>query len=60
MAQEEGLQIRHCRNSGCSCTVQGQTYCSKHCEDQARSAILGGQGCQCGHGDCTLDKPPAA
>jgi hypothetical protein len=60
MVQAENTQLRQCRNSACSCTVSGEMYCSEHCENQARSAILGGQGCQCGHPDCTRDKPPAA
>jgi hypothetical protein len=60
MAQPANPELRHCRNSACNCIVQGETYCSEHCENQASSAILGGQGCQCGHPDCTRDKPPAA
>jgi len=40
--------------------VQGEeTYCSEHCENQARSAILAGQGCECGHAECRNNKPPA-
>jgi hypothetical protein len=54
-------EFRHCRNSGCDCTVQAEdACCSKHCENQASSAMLDGQGCECGHADCTRDKPPAA
>lgn len=61
MAQSETPEFRTCRNSACGCTVHAEEmYCSEHCESQARSAILGGQGCQCGHAECTRDKPPAA
>ena len=60
MAQTETVDFRKCRSSGCGCTVKAdETYCSEHCENQARSAILAGQGCECGHADCTTDKPPA-
>ena len=61
MQAEETPDFRTCRNSACACTVQGDdAYCSDHCKKQARSAILGGQGCQCGHAECTRGKPPAA
>jgi hypothetical protein len=57
----EASQFRKCRSSGCGCTVRAdETYCSAHCESQAQSAILGGQRCECGHAECTTDKPPAA
>ena len=60
MAQAETLDIRKCRSSGCGCTVLAEdTYCSAHCEQQAQSAILAGQGCECGHAECRQDKPPA-
>jgi hypothetical protein len=60
MAEPETLDLRKCRSSGCGCTVQADDmYCSEHCEQQARSAILAGQGCECGHAECRSDKPPA-
>lgn len=60
MKQRDTLEFRKCRSSGCGCTVRGdETYCSDHCEAQASSAILAGQGCECGHAECRTDKPPA-
>lgn len=60
MAQTDTVELRKCRSSGCGCTVEpGETYCSEHCENQARSAILAGQGCECGHAECKTLKPPA-
>ena len=61
MAKADAPEFRKCRNSACGCTVQtAEPYCSPACESHAGSAILGGQGCECGHADCTLGKPPAA
>jgi hypothetical protein len=60
MAHTDAVDLRKCRSSGCGCTVTAdETYCSEHCENQARSAIVAGQGCQCGHPECTTLKPPA-
>ena len=60
MAEPESVSLRKCRSSGCGCTVRAdETYCSEHCEQHARSAILGGQGCECGHPECRDEKPPA-
>jgi hypothetical protein len=60
MAQTDTVELRKCRSSGCGCTVgAGETYCSGHCETQARSAIIAGQGCECGHAECKTLKPPA-
>jgi hypothetical protein len=61
MSKIDSVQFRKCRSSGCGCTVLGdETYCSEHCEKQAGSAIVAGQGCECAHTDCSIDKPPAA
>ena len=61
MPKVDRPEFRKCRNSACGCTVQAEeTYCSASCESHADSAILAGQGCECGHADCTRDKPPAA
>ena len=60
MTEPETLSLRKCRSSGCGCTVRAEdTYCSLHCEQQAKSAIMGGQGCECGHEECRGEKPPA-
>ena len=60
MTETSAPDFRTCRSSGCSCTVlSGETYCSEHCEAQARSAIRAGQGCECGHAECRDHKPPA-
>jgi len=60
MVPNDSVDLRKCRSSGCGCTVKASdTYCSEHCENQAQSAILAGQGCECGHAECRNDKPPA-
>jgi hypothetical protein len=60
MAQNEAVEFRKCRASGCGCTVLGdETYCSRHCEEHVASAMRSGQGCECGHAECRNDKPPA-
>ena len=61
MAQGDVPGFRKCRNSACGCTVRAdETYCSERCENNASNPISAGQGCQCGHTDCTRGKPPAA
>ena len=60
MAQAGTVELRKCRASGCACTVKAdEVYCSEQCENQARSALLAGQGCECGHAECRNDKHPA-
>jgi len=60
MAQAGSVELRKCRTSGCGCTVKAEdVYCSEPCENQARSAILAGHGCECGHAECRREKPPA-
>jgi hypothetical protein len=60
MAEARAAPLHKCRSSGCGCTVAAdEPYCSEHCEKHASSAIRAGQGCECGHPECKLEKPPA-
>jgi len=47
-------KLAKCAHESCTCTVSsGEQFCSDHCASMAGEDQSGGDGCGCGHPECT-------